>query len=222
MAQVPLFAGLPAAEQARLAPALRRLSLPPQTNLMALDQPAETVYAIVEGSLRVQVEQAGGALVILAFLGPGDIVGEMSLLESAARSATVITLEPCRLLWLDRATFQASVETMPGLALNLLRLLSARLRQANERIQILATLDVAGRVARQLAAFADAYGVPAPASGVRIPLRLTQADLADIVGASRERVNQAMVELKQRGIVAVDAEHRVTVLDRAGLERRYA
>ena len=201
---------------------MRRLAVPPHTNLMALDQPGETVYFLVDGTVRVQVEHEDGALVVLAFLGAGDTVGEMSLLESASRSATVVTLERCDLLWLDRATFHDCLETMPGLAINCLRALSRRLRIADERIEALATRDVAGRVADQLISFAEHYGEPAPGGGVRVPLRITQADLADIVGASRERVNQVMMDLKRRGLVDVSADHRITVLDKAALARRYA
>lgn len=222
MARIPLFKDLPASDTLRLQELLRALAVPAQTNLMALEQPGETVYALVSGTLRVQVEQESGSLVILAFLGPGDTVGEMSLLESAGRSATVVTMEQCHLLWLDRTAFQSCLETMPHLSLNLLRVLSRRLRMANERIQTLATLDVPGRVARQLTAFATSYGVPAPEGGTLVPLHITQQDLADIVGASRERVNQVIVEMKRRGLVSVDNGHHFTICDPDALLHRYA
>jgi CRP/FNR family cyclic AMP-dependent transcriptional regulator len=224
MGRIPLFQGLAASDARQLAEHVRTLAVPAQTNLMALAQPGETMYAIVQGTVRVQIEQLNGMLVILAFLGPGDTVGEMSLVEeagaSAIRSATVVTMEPCQLLWLDRFTFQRCIDTMPRLSTNLLRVLSRRLRMANESIQTLATLDVPGRVARQLAAFANVYGEPVP-GGVRVPLRLTQQDLADSVGASRERVNQVLQGMKRQGLVAVDNSHRFTVSDPATLVARY-
>jgi len=99
------------------------------------------------------------------------------------------------------------------------RLLSHRLRFANEQIQALATLDVPGRVARQILALAERYGSPAKGGDVSIPLRLTQSDLGDLVGASRERVNQAIVDFKQRGFLAVDGDHRLRVLSRRDLAR---
>jgi CRP/FNR family cyclic AMP-dependent transcriptional regulator len=111
---------------------------------------------------------------------------------------------------------------MGSLANNLIRLLANRLRFANEQIQALCTLDVPGRVARQILALADRYGSPPPgekAGQVAIPLRLTQSDLGEIVGASRERVNQVIVEFKQRGFIQVNADHRIQVLDRRGLAR---
>ena len=106
-----------------------------------------------------------------------------------------------------------------------MRLLSHRLRFANEQIQALCTLDVPGRVARQILALADRYGKPAAgatpgaAGEVRIQLRLTQSDLGEVIGASRERVNQAIVEFKQNGYIAVDSDHRIHVRDRQALTR---
>jgi len=90
---------------------------------------------------------------------------------------------------------------------------------ANAGIRALATLDVSGRVAYQLGVFADQYGKEV-AEGVVIPLRITQGDLADLVGASRERVNKTMVELRKRKIIEVSSRHRITIRDRQALDRR--
>jgi CRP/FNR family cyclic AMP-dependent transcriptional regulator len=206
-----LFRDLPPSQLVRLRSLLRCTAFPAGATIMTAEQPGEVAYIVLAGTLRVHVDQASGATVILAILGPGEIVGEMSLLDSAGRSATVMTMEEADLLWLDRVALQECVRTMPELAVNLIRVLSRRLRLANEQIQALATLDVNGRVARQLLAFADAYGEPAGSGGVRIPLRLTQTDLADLVGASRVRVNQALVAFKERRHISVDHLYRITV-----------
>jgi len=102
--------------------------------------------------------------------------------------------------------------------------LSGRVRLANEQIQTLATLNVYGRVARQLLALAEKYGAekygePCGNSGATIPVRLTQSDIADLVGASRKRVNQVMVSFKNSGYISVDAAGQITVQDRAALTR---
>lgn len=221
MRRVELFQDLTEEQLARLAVGTHMLSVDAHTNLMALDQPAETMYAILTGTVRVQVEQEGGKLVILAFLRAGDVVGEMGVLEPVGRSATVLTIEPCELIWLDRATLESAILTMPKLAMNLVSVVTRRLRLANERIQILASLDAAGRVARQLDAFATSFGKPTTDGTIRLSIRLTQSDLADIVGASRERVNQVMVDFKRLGLIAMDGAHHIIVLDRAKLARRY-
>jgi CRP/FNR family cyclic AMP-dependent transcriptional regulator len=108
---------------------------------------------------------------------------------------------------------------MPAIALNLLRILSDRLRLANERIQALCALDVYGRVARQIQSFARQYGQRGADGTVTIPIRLTQSDIASLVGATRERVNQVMTSFKQQGYIAVDRNYHITVHNPDALER---
>jgi len=189
------------------------------THFITAEQPGEVVYVLLEGTVKIYVTLSDGREVILAFLGRGDTVGEMSLVDSAGRSANVVTTERSRLLWMDRPTFSTCVRTFTPLANNLVRLLSHRLRFANEQIQALCTLDVPGRVARQILAMADRYGSPEAGGEVRIPLRLTQSDLGEIVGASRERVNQVIVGFKQRGLISVDPGHRIHVHNQRELAR---
>ena len=122
---------------------------------------------------------------------------------------------------MELSTFRLCLREVPALATNLLRELSSRLRAANLQVRALATLDVAGRVARQLLLFADRYGEPraGEAQAVLIPLPLTQRDIAQLVGATRERVNRALVSLRRRGALSADNRHRITVHDRTALER---
>lgn len=216
---LPLFDGLPEKCLAWLAERIHSHTYPANTNLVTADQPGEVVYLIVEGTIKIHIEQTSGADVILAILGPGDTLGEMSLIDSAGRSASALTLEESTLLWMDRLTFQECLQVSPAVAVNLVKIMTVRVRLANELIQSLATLDVFGRVARQLLAFCDRYGQEREAAGVTIPIRLTQGDIADLVGASRKRVNQVMVSLKQQGIIQVDGRYRITVKARDGLRK---
>lgn len=218
LAEIQLFEGLPAERLQRLAEILRKKTVPSGTNMITAEQPGEVVYVVLEGTVKILIEQMDGREVILAFLGAGDTVGEMSLVDSSGRSANVMTMEKCTLLWMDRATFQDLLRNVPEFAQNLVKLLAGRLRMANEQIQSLSSLDVAGRLARQILAFAERYGRPDD-GGIRIPLRLTQSDLAELVGASRERVNQVMVEFRQKGYLSVDSSHRVLVLKNEDLAR---
>jgi CRP/FNR family transcriptional regulator, cyclic AMP receptor protein len=219
LGELDLFQGLAPEQLAELNGLLRSQTVQAGTHFITAEQPGEVVYVLLEGTVKIYVTRSDGREVILAFLGPGDTVGEMSLVDSAGRSANVVTTEPSRLLWMDRATFQACLRTLTPLANNLVRLLAHRLRFANEQIQALCTLDVTGRVARQILAMADRYGSRQEGGDVRIPLRLTQSDLAEIVGASRERVNQVIVDFKHRGFISVDPDHRIRVHDRAELAR---
>ncbi len=219
LAGLALFRGLSEKQLAWLAERLHYKVFPPGANIMIAEQPGEVVYFVLSGTLKIHIEQAGGADVILAILGRGDTVGEMSLIDSAGRSASVLTLEETALLWMDSSTFQQALRENPEMALNLVRIMAARVRLANELVQALATLDVYGRVARQLLAFADKYGQEGSDGHSCIPICLTQRDIADLVGASRKRVNQVMVSFKSQELISVDADGRVTIHHREGLAR---
>ena len=219
LSESPLFREVPARELERLAQLLYRRVFPAGASVLTAEQPGEAIYLIMEGSVKVYVLSADGAEVILALLGPGEVVGEMSLADSLGRSADVLTLEETAFLWMDRKTFRSSVAESPVLARNLAEIFSRRLRVANARLLALATLDVPGRVASQLLALAREYGEETE-EGVRIPIRLTQADLAALVGASRVRVNQALGSLRKRNAISVGRDGRITVLDADALARR--
>jgi len=219
LTELSLFRGLPPHQLAGLAGQLHYRTFAAGTNIMTAEQPGEVVYFVLSGTVKIHVEQAEGSDVILAILGRGDTVGEMSLIDSAGRSASVLTLEETTLLWMDGAAFQQALRDIPELALNLVKILSARVRLANELVQALAALNVYGRVARQLLAFADRYGEALAEGRIGIPIRLTQGDIADLVGASRKRVNQVMVSFKNQGLIAVDNNGRITIRQREGLAR---
>jgi CRP-like cAMP-binding protein len=209
---IELFAGLPPDELADLAGLLRRTKVPAGTTLISAQVLGEAVYIVVEGSVRVQLTRESGNEIILALLGPGDIVGEMSLLTGHGRSANVITREETTLLWMERRTFLDALTRVPGFCRNLVFTLSRRLQAANERFHALAALDVTGRVARQILELAARYGRSVPGEGTQIVFPVTQGELAEMIGATRERVNPIMVRLRRAEVIAVDSEARITVL----------
>jgi CRP/FNR family transcriptional regulator, cyclic AMP receptor protein len=217
---ISLFRGLPAGELERLAPLLHKWSFPSGANVIIAEEKGDSVYVILEGTAKVYVTHTDGTEVILAILGPGEIVGEMSAADSLGRSASVLTLEESTLLWMDRHTFLSSMEEVPAIARNLIGILSRRLRLADTNTRSLAALDVHGRVAIQLLAFAREYGEPLPDGGVLIPLRLTQTDLGGLVGASRVRVNQVLGYYRRRGEISLDKEGCIIVHDEEALTRR--
>jgi len=177
------------------------------------------VYVILSGSVKVYVIHPGGTDVVLAVLGVGEVVGEMSLADSLGRSASVVTLEETTLLWMDRRTFQTSVASSTVLSHNLAEVLSRRVRLTNARLISLATLDVPGRIASLLLSLAREYGEETP-EGTRIPMRLTQAELAALVGASRVSVNQALGQFRKRGAISSGKDGRLHVHDEDALVRR--
>ena len=209
--EIQLFADLPERELQLLAGLVRRTTVPAGTLLITAPVPGEAVYFIVEGSVKVQLVSESGVELTIALLGPGEMVGEMSLVSGHGRAANVITREETTLVWLERRAFLRSIDLAPGLVRNLLRELSLRLEAANERLQALGTLDVTGRVARQVLELADRHGRPVPGRGIQIPLPVTQGEIAEMIAATRERVNQIMVRLKKAAILSVDPEGRITV-----------
>jgi CRP/FNR family transcriptional regulator, cyclic AMP receptor protein len=186
---VALFRGLPADQLSKIEARLRRRTFPAGARVITIEQPGETVYVVLEGSVKVYVTRPDGTEVVLAALGRGELIGEMSLADSLGRSANVITLEETNFLLMDCGTFRASVEELPTMALNLANVISRRLRLANAHLRSVAEMDVLARVAAQLSALAREYGEPSSRNGTLIPLPLTQSDLAALVGASRVRVN---------------------------------
>lgn len=213
---IPLFKGLDEIQLAWIAQRAHRRLFPTGTRIITAEQPGEAVYIILMGTVKIHIEQTDGRDVVLAIIGAGDTLGEMSLLDSAGRSASAVTLEESLLLWMDKAAFQQMLAELPPVALNLVRIMSSRVRLNNELIQALATLDVYGRVARQLLAFAEKYG---ESGGGLIPVHLTQGDIADLVGASRKRVNQVMVFFREQEFISLNAAGKIAVLNREALAK---
>jgi CRP/FNR family cyclic AMP-dependent transcriptional regulator len=217
LSTVPLFKGLSKSELGWVSQRVRRRVFPALMNILLAEQPGEAVYIILFGTVKIYIEQADDRDVVLSIIGAGDTLGEISLLDSAGHSASAITLEDSLLLWMDKETFEKILDDFPVVAKNLVRILSARLRMNNELISALATLNVYGRVARQLLAFADKYGAYHDGSSVLIPISLKQSDIADLVGASRKRVNQVMVAFRESELISLNTAGKIIVLNRAGL-----
>ena len=217
LSDIKLFEGLTPTQLDWMSKHAHRRVFAAGMNVMTIEQPGEAVYIILHGTVKIHIEQ-GERDVIISVLGSGDLLGEMSLIDSVGRSASALTLENSLMLWMDKTTFNYLLDNFPPVARNLVKILSARVRLSDQVIQSLATLDVNGRVARQLLAFAERYGRDLD-DGVQVRIVLTQSDLADLVGASRKRVNQTMVFFKEQGLVSTDADGRFIIHNRDGLTR---
>lgn len=216
----PLFRNLSIENMSDLTGLIHHKSFSAGTTIMTAEQTGEVVYFILSGTVKVHIEQEDGSDVIVAILGPGEIIGEMSALDQTSRSAGVDTIENSNLLWIDRAGFQRCLKTMPMLSYNLCCIIAGRLRHANEKIQTLATQSVEGRVARQLLEFAEQYGSRSDNGDTTICVRLTQGDIAALIGASREHTNRVIVSYKERGYLSIDKNYRITIHDQNALSRR--
>ncbi len=171
--------------------------------VVSQDEAGDALFVLVSGRVKVVLYGDSGREIILSmFKTPGDFFGEMSLLDNQPRSATVIAAERSRLLVLSRRDFQAHIEAHPRTALRVLTELSRRLRQADAVIGNLALLDVYGRLAGKLRELAAAEGEECD-EGVVLRQRPTQAEIAAMIGTSRETVSRALSDLARRGLVVI-------------------
>ena len=216
LSYIKLFEGMTPSQLDWVAQHAHRRNFEAGRNVMTIEQPGEAVFVILYGSVKIHIEQ-GERDVILAILGEGDLLGEMSLIDSIGRSASAVTLENTLLLWMDKNTFNYMLDNFPPVARNLVKIMTNRVRLSDQLIQALATLDVNGRVARQLLAFAEKYKREKDGL-LQIRIALTQGDIADLVGASRKRVNQAMMLFKEQNLID-DADGRITIKNKEGLAR---
>jgi CRP-like cAMP-binding protein len=218
---LPLFHGLSTGQLTWIRSQVHRSTFRSQTRVLTAGQPAVVLYIILEGAVKVQTEQPDGAEFLLNILTDGDLIGEISLLYGTHQLADVITLQKCATLWMERNILQECLNTMPTCSANLLRILSDRLHRTNERMQAIATFDVRGRVAYQILSLAERCGQTISKRDTLIPIRLTQSDIAHMVGASRERVNQIMMDFKKQRYLSVSRHHHITIHQRAKLARQW-
>jgi CRP/FNR family transcriptional regulator, cyclic AMP receptor protein len=179
---------------------------------------SDSVIVIVQGRVKLSFFTDDGTEVVLAIRGPGELVGELTALDGRPHSATATAMEPVEAVMVPRSDFDAFLLEQPSAALVLLRMMSGRLRDADEKRVEFAAYDSVGRVARRLVEMADRFGDP-QAEGVLITLPLSQEELAGWTGSSREAVSKALQVLRRNGFIETK-RRAVTILDLPGLTRR--
>ena len=169
-------------------------------NTIIINQNDETdsLYVILSGKVKVFVSGEDGREVLLNYQEPGEYFGEMSLIDRQPRAASVMTVEPSRLMVIARGDFLRCLASNPEIALNLIEPMSSRIRMLAENVSNLALLDVYGRVARTLLQNA------VEEDGALMTGKLTQQDIADMVGASRAMVSRILKDLKTGGYIKID------------------
>jgi len=195
---VPMFAAFREDQLRTLAPAVMRRSAPRGAVIMREGERVDSLYIVVAGRLKVMMGEADGKEMILGILGPGEIFGEMGLIDDGPRSASVIAIEPCDLLVVTKRVFKKCLAENVEVALAVLRVVVRRLREADRKLGSLAMLDVYGRVARLLLDMAE------DVDGRKVVTkRLTKQDIGRMVGASREMVHKVMKDLEMSGYFEV-------------------
>jgi CRP/FNR family transcriptional regulator, cyclic AMP receptor protein len=216
--QVSLFADLADEDIHELMTVAKRRPFRSGEVIFHRDDPGQVLYMIKEGKVKICIISPDGQEISLAVLGKGEYFGEFALLDGLPRSADAIALEKVECYSLQRSDFHNAIMKNPKIAIQVLEALTRRLRNTDQMVEDLIFLDVYGRVAKKLLELADAHGVKTE-SGTRIDVRLTQQELASMVGASRESVNKVMGYFSEKDFISTD-KHRITLHRIADLKRR--
>lgn len=171
------------------------------SRILRKGDPGSGMLVVLRGKVRISAPAEDGKDVMLDIAGPGEIIGELSLIDGRERSADIMALEDCVLLVVERTYFLALLRSNVDLCLRLMNVLCERLRQTDLALEEMVSLNLPTRLGRLLLRLARDYG-GATADGVRIGVRLSQKDLSALVGASREKVNKQLRHWQQDGIVA--------------------
>ena len=217
---IPLFAGLRQPELEALAQRLRQRRYKENEAIFHRDDPGAAMYLIVSGRVKIHNEGADGTDIIITVFKGGEFFGELSLLDGSERSADATTMEPTEMLMLTRGDLEATIERNPRIAMNMLASLATRIRTSNVSIESLSALDVKGRVARVLLDLSERHGEKVD-GGTRINAKLTQSELAALVGASRESVNKQIGKFRRLGILAYDADKQRLILRKSAELRKH-
>ncbi len=217
--QVPLFADLADEEVRELMTVARRRIFRAGEVIFHREDPGQVLYVIKEGKVKICLISPDGQEMTLTVLGKGEYFGEFALLDGLPRSTDAIASERVECYTLQRTDFHNAIMKNPKIAIQAMEVLSKRLRNTNQMVEDLIFLDVYGRVAKKLVELADAHGAKAEDGGIRIEMRLTQQELASMVGASRESVNKVMGYFTEKNFISTD-KHRITLHRIADLKRR--
>ena len=206
---VPVFrevdpAGL--TELARLARA--RICRPHEVVVRQGDQ-GDCVFIISTGFLKVCVAGPSGSMSTLCVVGPGEIFGELSLLDGGPRSATVTAITRADLVALDREPFLELLASRPRVAIAIMEVLARRVRRLSERSDDLTGMRVGSRLAKQLLLLAENHAHQLGPTRLRLGVKLSQRELGELVGATRESVNKNLSALRDGGAVADDGGYVV-------------
>jgi len=218
LSRAPLFEALDDGASAALRARVAEVELTRGKRLFAEGDPGDRLYVILDGKIKLTRAAPDGRENLLSVLGPGDMFGELSLFDPRPRTASATALTDTRLAAMAHDALRPWLTGRPEVAMHLLRALAQRLRRANDVMADLVFTDVPGRVARALLDLADRFGQPS-GDGIDLHHDLTQEELAQLVGASRETVNKALADFAGRGWLQVSAKS-VLIMDQERLRKR--
>ena len=216
--RAPLFTALDDAQAASLRASMDSVKISKGGILFKEGDEGEHVYVIVDGKLKLGTSSGDGRENLLSILGPGEMFGELSLFDPGPRTSTATAVTDAKLLSLSHEKLIPWLKGNPEVSLHLLARLAQRLRRTNEAVGDLVFSDVPGRVAKALMDLGARFGKQSD-EGLFVNHDLTQEELAQLVGASRETVNKALADFAGRGWLKLDGR-AVLITDVERLEKR--
>ena len=216
--QVPLFAGLADEDIRGLMALAKRRTFRSGEVIFHREDPGQVLYVIKEGKVKISLISPDGQEISLVVFGKGECFGEFAILDGLPRSADAVALEKVECYTLQRSDFHNAIMKNPKIAIQIIEVLTRRLRSTDQMVEDLIFLDVYGRVAKKLLELADTHGTKVD-DGTRIDVRLTQQEIASMVGASRESVNKVMGYFTDKNFISTD-KYKITLHRISDLERR--
>jgi CRP/FNR family cyclic AMP-dependent transcriptional regulator len=211
-----LFRGLNPKERTDLAARARMRNFSAGETIFLMGASGDSMMAVLDGNVRISVPSPEGKEIVLAIIQPGEVFGEIAVLDGKERTAEATAMTDCTLAVLERRDVMAFLESNPTGWPRLVDLLCARLRHSDRQIAEMAFLQLPVRLAKALLRMADmAAGLAGARAGARI--RLTQRELGNIVGMTRESVNKCLREWQREGIIRVD-DNAIVIVKRDELE----
>jgi CRP/FNR family transcriptional regulator, cyclic AMP receptor protein len=197
-----VLSALPAELSSQLFTKARTVSLGADETLFLAGDAGDGCYRVEEGLLKASMVSPTGGERILSIFGPGAMIGELSMIDSGPRSATVTALRAAKLQFVSRVAFESFGSTSPDVYKHLVTLLAGRLRDTNSALIATSFLSVKGRVARALLSLAEAFGNDVGGGRILVRQKVTQSDLAAMAGIARENVSRVLQDWMKRKVVS--------------------
>jgi CRP/FNR family cyclic AMP-dependent transcriptional regulator len=216
LSRFELFAGLDDRQLGEVARIARRYARQSGEMLFHKGDEGVDICLVVRGRLKAYVTSPDGQDRVFRQMSNGDVIGELAVFARGKRTANVTALEDCDLLMISRRDLFPLLSSCPEIAIRLLGVIAERTIELSEALADANFRPVSERLAKSLLRFADRWGQPAGGGGTQIGVRLSQSELGEIIGATRESVNKTLKKWTKRQVIAMQ-DRSITILDREAL-----
>lgn len=209
---LPLFKQVSDAQLHSIWALMNTKRYPSQATLVSAQLPSSELYILLKGRVCVSLDNVSGRDLILSVMEPGELIGELGVLDEVGRTANVTALEPVEAIWMTTQAFQEIIAIAPIISHNLARLLARRMRKLIEHARILATEGVQHQTAQLLLHLSQWHQSTISNGEVTIQIGLSQEELSMMIAASRQQFNRAIAHLRRQKIIATSRK-RIVICD---------